>query len=46
MCILHNGKHPNRLDGLQSTCHTIQLAESAVQSIMPELQNNVTSHDM
>jgi hypothetical protein len=46
MCILHTDKHPNRLDGLQSTSRTLQLAESAVQSIVPVLQTNVTSHDM
>jgi hypothetical protein len=46
MCILHTGKHPNRLDGLQSTSRTKQLAESAVQSIVTVLHTNVTSHDM
>jgi hypothetical protein len=46
MCILQPGTHPNRLDGLQSTSRTKQLTESAVQSIMPVLQTNVTSHGM
>jgi hypothetical protein len=34
MRILPKGKHINRLDGLQSTSLTKQLAESAVQSFM------------
>jgi hypothetical protein len=46
MCILHTGKHPKRLDGLESTSRTKQLAESAVQSIVPVLQTNVISYDI
>jgi hypothetical protein len=46
MCILHTGKHPNRLNGLQSTSRTLQLAESAVQSIVPMVQANAKSHGM
>jgi hypothetical protein len=46
MCILHTGRHPNRLDGLQLTSRTKLSAESAIQSTVPVLQANVTSHDM
>jgi hypothetical protein len=46
MCILHPGKHPNLLDGLQSTSRAKQLTYSAVQRIVSVLQTNVTSHSM
>jgi hypothetical protein len=46
MFIMHPGKYPNRLDGLQSTSRTKQLTESEGQSIVLLLQTNVTSHGM
>jgi hypothetical protein len=44
--ILHPGKHPNRLDGLQPTSSIKQLAENSIQSIVSVLQTDVTAHGM